>query len=87
MSVLLTTVGTWGDVNPFLRKAQGLKARGHAVALLTHCRYEQQARRAGLDFIALDTPEGLKRRIDQKEIIRLELTGWHDDLGGKLRNI
>jgi ABC-2 type transport system ATP-binding protein len=37
--------------------------------------------------IALDTPEGLKHRIDQKEIIRLELTGWHDDLAGKLRSI
>jgi ABC-2 type transport system ATP-binding protein len=37
--------------------------------------------------IALDTPEGLKRRIDQQEIIRLELTGWHDDLADKLRSI
>jgi ABC-2 type transport system ATP-binding protein len=37
--------------------------------------------------IALDTPEGLKRRIDQKEVIRLELTGWHDDLGERLRSI
>jgi ABC-2 type transport system ATP-binding protein len=37
--------------------------------------------------IALDTPEGLKRRIDQREIIRLELTGWHDDLAGKLKSI
>ena len=37
--------------------------------------------------IALDTPEGLKRRIDQKEIIRLELTGWHEDLAGRLKSV
>jgi hypothetical protein len=38
-------------------------------------------------IIALDTPEGLKRRIDQKEVIRLELTGWHEDIAGKLKSI
>jgi ABC-2 type transport system ATP-binding protein len=37
--------------------------------------------------IALDTPAGLKRRIDQMEVIRLELAGWHDDLAEKLRNV
>ena len=38
-------------------------------------------------IIALDTSEGLKRRIDQKEVIRLELTGWHDEIAGKLKSI
>jgi ABC-2 type transport system ATP-binding protein len=37
--------------------------------------------------IALDTPEGLKRRIDQQEIIRLELTGWHKEIAEKLKSI
>jgi ABC-2 type transport system ATP-binding protein len=36
-------------------------------------------------IIALDTPEGLKQRIDQKEVIRLEVSGWQDYIGEKLR--
>jgi ABC-2 type transport system ATP-binding protein len=35
-------------------------------------------------IIALDTPEGLKRRIEQKEIIRLEVSGWQAYIGEKL---
>jgi ABC-2 type transport system ATP-binding protein len=35
-------------------------------------------------IIALDTPAGLKRRIDQKEIIRLEVSGWQAYIGEKL---
>jgi len=70
-----------------------LKKEGHTILLTTHYMEEadQLSDRIGIidtgKVIALDTPEGLKRRIDQKEIIRLELTGWHDDLGDKLRAI
>jgi ABC-2 type transport system ATP-binding protein len=70
-----------------------LKQEGHTILLTTHYMEEadQLSDRIGIidtgKIIALDTPEGLKRRIDQKEIIRLELTGWHDDLGDKLRGI
>ncbi|MEW5941851.1 MAG: ATP-binding cassette domain-containing protein, partial [Chloroflexota bacterium] len=70
-----------------------LKQEGHTILLTTHYMEEadQLSDRIGIidtgKVIALDTPEGLKRRIDQKEIIRLELTGWHDDLGDTLRAI
>ena len=70
-----------------------LKREGHTILLTTHYMEEadQFSDRIGIidtgKIIALDTPEGLKRRIDQKEVIRLELTGWHDDLGDKLRGI
>jgi ABC-2 type transport system ATP-binding protein len=70
-----------------------LKAEGHTILLTTHYMEEadQLSDRIGIidagKVIALDAPEGLKRRIDQKEIIRLELTGWHDELGDKLRAI
>ena len=70
-----------------------LKQEGHTILLTTHYMEEadQLSDRIGIidtgKVIALDTPEGLKRRIDQKEIIRLELTGWHDELAGKLRTI
>lgn len=70
-----------------------LKQEGHTILLTTHYMEEadQLSDRIGIidtgKVIALDTPEGLKRRIDQREIIRLELTGWHDDLAATLRNI
>jgi ABC-2 type transport system ATP-binding protein len=70
-----------------------LKHEGHTILLTTHYMEEadQLSDRIGIidtgKVIALDTPEGLKRRIDQREIIRLELTGWHDDLAGKLKSI
>ncbi len=70
-----------------------LKQEGHTILLTTHYMEEadQLSDRIGIidagKVIALDTPEALKRRIDQQEIIRLELTGWHDDLAGKLRSI
>ena len=70
-----------------------LKEEGHTILLTTHYMEEADllSDRIGIidtgKVIALDTPEGLKRRIDQKEIIRLELTGWHDDLTDKLKSI
>ena len=70
-----------------------LKQEGHTILLTTHYMEEadQLSDRIGIidagKVIALDTPEGLKRRIDQKEVIRLELTGWHDEIAGKLRSI
>src|SRR5512138_1286932 len=70
-----------------------LKQEGHTILLTTHYMEEadQLSDRIGIidagKVIALDTPEGLKRRIDQQEIIRLELTGWHDEIAEKLKSI
>src|SRR5215207_2682689 len=70
-----------------------LKQEGHTVLLTTHYMEEadQLSDRIGIidtgRIIALDTPEGLKRRIDQKEVIRLELSGWHDEIANKLKSI
>jgi ABC-2 type transport system ATP-binding protein len=70
-----------------------LKQEGHTILLTTHYMEEadQLSDRIGIidtgKVIALDTPEGLKRRIDQQEVIRLELTGWHDEIAGKLKSI
>jgi len=62
-NILLRSVGTDGDVLPFLRIGERLKARGHTVTLLSHCRYRSMAEQAGLDFAALDTPKEHARFI------------------------
>jgi ABC-2 type transport system ATP-binding protein len=70
-----------------------LKQEGHTILLTTHYMEEadQLSDRIGIidtgKVIALDTPAHLKQRIDQREVIRLELTGWHDELGTRLRSI
>jgi ABC-2 type transport system ATP-binding protein len=63
-----------------------LKEEGHTVLLTTHYMEEadQLSDRIGIidqgRIIALDTPAGLKKRIDQLEVIRVEVGGW--DPGG-----
>ncbi|HEY5901715.1 MAG TPA: ATP-binding cassette domain-containing protein [Anaerolineales bacterium] len=70
-----------------------LKQEGHTILLTTHYMEEadQLSDRIGIidagKVIALDTPEGLKRRIGQEEVIRLELAGWQDDLAPAIRGI
>jgi len=68
-----------------------LKQEGHTILLTTHYMEEadQLSDRIGIidtgKVIALDTPAGLKRRIDQNEVIKLEVTGWQEYVGEKLR--
>ncbi len=70
-----------------------LKQEGHTILLTTHYMEEADllSDRIGIidtgKIIALDTPEGLKQRIHQKEIIRLEVTGWQDEIAEKLRAV
>ena len=68
-NILLRSVGTDGDVLPFLRIGARLKARGHSVTLLSHCSYRSMAAQAGLDFAALDTPEEYTRFIEDGPLL------------------
>jgi ABC-2 type transport system ATP-binding protein len=67
-----------------------LKQEGHTILLTTHYMEEadQLSDRIGIidtgRIIALDTPEGLKQRINQKEFIRLEVSGWQGYIAEKL---
>jgi ABC-2 type transport system ATP-binding protein len=70
-----------------------LKEEGHTILLTTHYMEEADllSDRIGIidagKVIALDTPANLKARIDQQEIIKLEVTGWQEYVGDKLRSI
>jgi UDP:flavonoid glycosyltransferase YjiC (YdhE family) len=50
---LLATLGSLGDLHPFLATARALVARGHAVTLASHPAYRARAEREGLAFVAL----------------------------------
>lgn len=67
-----------------------LKQEGHTILLTTHYMEEadQLSDRIGIidqgKIIALDTPAALKKRIQQKDIVRLEVAGWQDEMRGEL---
>jgi ABC-2 type transport system ATP-binding protein len=70
-----------------------LKGEGHTILLTTHYMEEadQLCDRIGIidqgKIIALDTPDQLKQRIQHKDVIRLEVSGWQSDLEPTLRQI
>ncbi|MGE5223279.1 MAG: ATP-binding cassette domain-containing protein [Omnitrophica WOR_2 bacterium] len=70
-----------------------LKNEGHTILLTTHYMEEadQFSDRIGIidqgKIIALDTPEALKQRIQQKDVIRLEISGWHSELADVLKKL
>lgn len=54
---LVITVGTIGDIHPFMRIASTLQALGRNVTFITHSYYENLVRSAGLPFVGLGTDE------------------------------
>lgn len=55
MNVVLFTSGSAGDILPFVRVGSALAARGHAVTLVSHARYERLSSGAGLRYAPFDT--------------------------------
>jgi sterol 3beta-glucosyltransferase len=50
MHITLATVGSRGDVQPYIALGVGLKAAGHSVRVATHTHFESTIREYGLDF-------------------------------------
>jgi len=63
MDYLLTPIGSLGDVHPFVAVGRALRASGHRVTLITNERFETLARRAGLEFAALNVNKPAKVRL------------------------
>jgi UDP:flavonoid glycosyltransferase YjiC (YdhE family) len=60
MRVVITTVGSRGDVQPYVALGCGLARRGHEVTLATHAPFEGLARAHGLGFFPLSVdPQAL----------------------------
>jgi len=67
MHITILTLGSRGDVQPYVALGVGLKAAGHTVSIATSTRFEPFIRRRGLDFVPiavdirelLETDEGL----------------------------
>jgi sterol 3beta-glucosyltransferase len=64
MRIAIMTVGSRGDVQPFVALGRGLARAGHDVTLATHARWERLARENGLRHAVL---EGGFHRIQETE--------------------
>ena len=57
MRFLLTALGSYGDVHPFVALGRTLSGRGHDVALISNPHFQSLIERAGLRFIPLGTTD------------------------------
>jgi rhamnosyltransferase subunit B len=55
LRILLPTIGSSGDVNPFIAIGRALKSRGHDVTVVTNDIFASQIAKNGLAFAALGT--------------------------------
>src|SRR5438034_1129726 len=57
---LLATVGSFGDLHPYVAIGRGLRARGHRVTLAASGNYREKIEGEGLEFVPIppDLPEG-----------------------------
>ena len=53
MKILIPTIGTRGDVQPFIALGVGLKATGHAVTIATLDEFKKDVLAYGLQYDAL----------------------------------
>ena len=70
MNVLLITLGSYGDVNPFVGLGAALMRRGHAVTLVTNPYFRGVVEDAGLQFTGLGTEEEYMEALSDPDL-------WH----------
>jgi len=76
-TILLCTIGSAGDVNPFIGIGQNLLKRSFRVVLITSQYFESQARSAGLEFSGLGSTEDYGSIIENPDL-------WHPVKGFKV---
>lgn len=67
-NIVIVTHWLDGDVIPFIRIGKELRKRGHKVTIITHCKFGETAKKAGLDFEAWDTPEEYETLVEDMSL-------------------
>jgi len=70
LHVLLPTMGSAGDVHPFIALGAALQARGHRATILTNPIFQAVIEAQGLGFLAVGTAEAANTAIANPEL-------WH----------
>src|SRR5207249_703519 len=55
MRITIITIGSYGDVQPYIALGLGLQAAGHSVCLATHARFKPFICTRGLDFFPIES--------------------------------
>lgn len=63
-NMIVLTQGTGGDLHPLIGIGEELRERGHAVTVVTHCRFAEEVRGYGLGFAPLDRQEHVEAMSD-----------------------
>jgi rhamnosyltransferase subunit B len=74
MKVVISALGSGGDVFPFIALGQVLQERGHAVTLLANPHFADAVAQAGLSLVPLGTEEEYLAALRQPEL-------WHPRRG------
>lgn len=77
MNFLLLTIGSHGDVHPFIGLARALAARGHQVRVAANELYASTVQKAGVGFIELGKSEDFYRWARNPDV-------WHPTRGSRV---
>jgi rhamnosyltransferase subunit B len=77
LQVLLPTIGSAGDVHPFIAIGAAMKARGHRATILTNPIFKELIEAQGLGFLAVGRAEDAHAAIANPEL-------WHLRKGFKV---
>lgn len=89
LRVTCLTIGSRGDVQPYIALCKGLLAEGHKPRIATHAEFEPWIRKHGIDFAPVDgDPAELMRICVENGMFTysflreasLKFRGWIDDL-------
>ena len=70
LNVLLPTLGSAGDVNPFVALGVALQARGHRATVITNPIFQTQIESQGLRFLSVGTEQAARSVIADPDL-------WH----------
>ncbi|KAJ5693046.1 hypothetical protein N7462_002469 [Penicillium macrosclerotiorum] len=89
LKITCLTIGSRGDVQPYIALCKGLLAEGHKPKIATHAEFEPWIRKHGIDFAPVDgDPAELMRICVENGMFTysflreasLKFRGWIDDL-------
>jgi rhamnosyltransferase subunit B len=76
MTIIILTIGSSGDVHPFVGISLALRRRGHRVVFITNPYFGGSAERAGLDVVPLGSTEEFEAALTDPDV-------WHKHRGHK----
>ncbi len=81
--IIVTTIGSFGDLHPKIALALGLRKRGHDVVFATHKEYQEKIEALGFEFhrmrpdnLAMNDPEEMARMMDLKTGTEYVIKNW-----------